>query len=260
MILHTRSQSADEADAVPSVPPAAVPTTALATLPTVRLATTTTKPHQSHRRHKRTRADELLVKVRVGDGSVVARVEDISVGGLFARTQKSIPVGAFVELSLIRPGYEELPLTGVIVDDTAKRAGLAVRFENVDGHASAALRRAVFDAQVKAAGDDPDVDVAPTRAMTPASAELTSRDREMEELRRKVALLTAKNERLRSYVEQADAAHKLAGRLQLELDRLKGSVDGGVAIDAALLSDIKRDAEQAWTAIARVTDAIDKLK
>ena len=117
------------------------------TSPVPQVTQADTKPQQTHRRHKRTRAEELLLKVRVGDGMLVAKVEDISVGGLFARTQKVIPVGAFVEMSLLRPGHDELPLTGVVVDDTSKRAGLAVKFESLSGLANAELRRTVLDQQ-----------------------------------------------------------------------------------------------------------------
>lgn len=229
--------------------------------PVPQVTATDAKPQQTHRRHKRTRAEELLLKVRVGDGMLVAKVEDISVGGLFARTQKVIPVGAFVEMSLLRPGHDELPLTGIVVDDTAKRAGLAVKFESLSGLANAELRRTVLDQQVKHASGDPDADVSPTQQMRAASDELTGRDRELDELRRKVALLSAENERLKSEALMAEQAHKLVGRLQVEIERLKArTTGGGVAVDPELLGDIKRDAETAWTAIARLSDNVDKIK
>lgn len=219
------------------------------------------RPLQAHRRHKRTRAEELLVKIRVGDSMLVAKVEDISVGGLFARTQKVIPLGAFVELALLRPGHDELSLTGVIVDDSSKRSGLAVKFEGLSGLANAELRRTVLDQQVKHANGDPDADVAPAKAMRPA-AELTGRDRELDELRRKVALLSAENERLRAEVAMAEGAQKLVGRLQVENERLKttrGPAAAG-AVDPLVLADIRRDADAAWQAIARLADNVDKIK
>ncbi len=231
------------------------------TSPVPQVTQADTKPQQTHRRHKRTRAEELLLKVRVGDGMLVAKVEDSSVGGLFARTQKVIPVGAFVEMSLLRPGHDELPLTGVVVDDTSKRAGLAVKFESLSGLANAELRRTVLDQQVKHASGDPDADVSPTQAMRAASDELTGRDRELDELRRKCALLTAENERLKNDSLMAEQAHKLVGRLQVEIERMKArTTGGGVAVDPELLGDIKRDAETAWTAIARMSDNVDKIK
>jgi hypothetical protein len=209
-----------------------------------------------HRRHRRTRADELLVKLRIGDGMLVARVEDISVGGLFAPTQRTVPYGAFVELALLRPGHDELPLTGVVVADGAQRAGLALRFEGVGAAAAAALRRVVLEQQVRAAGDDPDVDVSPTTPLVPGES---ARDHALDELRRKVALLQAENERLRAEVKDADAAHALVGRLRLEVERLRAGADHRTVVDAAALADLQRDAEQAWVAAARVADAVRKL-
>jgi hypothetical protein len=212
---------------------------------------------QQHRRHRRARAEELLVKVRIGDGMVVAKVDDISVGGLYARMQREVPFGAFVELSLLRPGHDEVALTGVVVADGARRAGLAVRFENLSPSSSAALRRVVLDQQVRAAGNDPDVDVAPTTPLTHAPF---TRDVELDELRRQVAALTTENERLRAEVAEADAAHRLVGRLRLEVERLKASADHQAVIDTSDLADIQRDAETAWVAIARVSDAVKKLR
>ena len=213
-----------------------------------------------HRRHKRARAEELLVKVRVGDGMLVARVEDISIGGLFARTQKIIPVGAFVEMGLLRPGHEELSLTGVVVADTGKRAGLAVKFENLGPPAHAELRRVVLDQQVKSANDAADVE--PTRGMRPAQLDAPSpaRDRELEELRRRVALLSAENEQLRADVEAAARSQQMVGRaLEIEHLRSRSSIGGGV-VDADLLATIKRDCELAWTAIARLSDSCEKIR
>ncbi|MDP2345426.1 MAG: PilZ domain-containing protein [Deltaproteobacteria bacterium] len=239
-----------------------IPVTNLALLPVMGALDLTGKlPRNGHRKHKRARTDELLIRVRVGNGVVIAKVEDISVGGLFARTQNVIPVGAFVEIDLLRPGHEELSLTGVIVADTAQRAGLAVSFQNLDGRTNAELRRVVLDQQVKDANGDPDVDVQPTRRMLPPSDELTGRDRELDELRRRVGLLSAENERQRVEIEAAGEAQRLVGRLQMEIERLKARSTGtSAAVDADLLSNIRRDAETAWAAIARLSDNCDKIK
>ncbi|MDP2345954.1 MAG: PilZ domain-containing protein [Deltaproteobacteria bacterium] len=206
-------------------------------------------PH-THRRHKRARAEELLIKVRIGDGLLVARVEDISIGGLFARTQKVIPIGAFVEMGLLRPGHEELGLTGVVVADSARRAGLAITFQGVDGPARAELRRVVLDQQVKSAVTN-EVSVETTRAMRPASDELVGRDRELEELRRRIAQLSAENEQLRGELEAVGRA--------LEIERLR-SRSGDDAVDPELLASLKRDTELAWTAIARLSDTCEKIR
>jgi hypothetical protein len=65
-----------------------------------------------HRRHERTRAEAVIVKLRVGQGVLVARVDDISVGGFFATTDHAIPVGAFVALSLLSLGTAEIQTLG----------------------------------------------------------------------------------------------------------------------------------------------------
>jgi hypothetical protein len=216
-----------------------------------------------HRRHKRARAEEILVRVRVGNGVVVAKVDGISVGGLFARTQHVIPVGAFVEMDLLRPGHEQLPVTGVIVADAAKRSGLAVSFQSLSPRANTELRRAVLDQHVKSG--DVDVEVSPTRAMTMTARDLhadegTGRDRELDDLRRRVATLTAENEAQRKEIEAAGEAQRLVGRLQMEIERLKARSTSTAVVDADLLSDIKRDAETAWMAIARLSDNCDKIR
>jgi hypothetical protein len=221
-------------------------------------APTVAQALQQHRRHRRAPADELLVKVRIGDGMVVAKVEDISIGGLYAPMQREVPFGAFVALALLRPGHDELQLTGVVVADGAKRTGFAVRFEGLDAPAVAALRRVVLEQQVRAAGNDPDVDVAPTAPL--ASTAPLRRDEELDDLRRRVAALTAENERLRADAADADAAHRLVGRLRLEVERLKASADQRTIVDAAILADIQRNAETAWVAVARVSDAVTKLR
>ncbi|HEY1099567.1 MAG TPA: PilZ domain-containing protein, partial [Myxococcota bacterium] len=85
----------------------------------------------AHRRHQRVRTDAVLVKLRVGQGTLVATVVDISLGGFYAATTHDhmIPIGAFVELTVLQSGTEEIDIGGVVVADAAHRPGLAVRFE-----------------------------------------------------------------------------------------------------------------------------------
>ncbi len=242
----------DQEKALSREKPAEVSSMALVALHLTSRAIEASSPARpGHRQHKRAKADQLLVRVRVGNGLLVAKVEDISVGGLFARTENPIPVGAFVEMGLLRPDNEELRVTGVVVDAN-KRAGIAVRFEGISPRTNLALRRLVLEL-------DPDVDgdVEPTRAMRPA---LSGRDRELDELRRRIGLLNAENDRLRNEVEAAADAQRLVGRLQMEIERLKARASGTMVVEADLLADIRRDAEVAWVAIARLTDNCDKIK
>jgi hypothetical protein len=212
-----------------------------------------------HRRHVRTRAEAVIVKLRVGQGVLVAKVDDISVGGFFATTDHAIPVGAFVELSLLSPGMAEVSLGGVVVDDTSHRRGLAVRFEAMSAEAARAVSRLVDAQHDRSEGADPDRGVEPARAMG-ALNDVAVRDHELEQLRRQVAALKAENEQLRVDARSGHEAISLVGRLQLEVERLKQQQSGGVCLDVATLGDIKRDAEVAWTAIARLTDAVGRLR
>lgn len=233
---------------------------ATAVVPAVPAPPPATPPSAVHRRYARARAEGLLASIRVGDGVVVANVVDISMGGFFASTTQSIPTGAFVELSLLRPGAGEVRVGGVIVDDADHRRGLAVRFEAMSPDAARQVRRIVEELQDKLEGHNADRGVTRARSMR-AVDEVAPRDQELTTLRQKVALLTAENNRLRAEAEANAEAEKLVGRLRLEVERLKARSHGdGGGADPALLSDIKRDAEVAWTAIARVSDAIDKIR
>jgi hypothetical protein len=220
-----------------------------------------TPPPPVHRRYARTRADSLMVKIRVGDGVVVARVADISMGGLFAPTTSTIPVGAFVEFSLLRPGADEVRVGGVVVDDAERRHGLAVRFEAMSAEAARQVRRIVEELQDKNEGRiSPDRGVERARLIRPAVDDMAQRDEELSALRQQVAGLTAENARLRAEAENGAEAEKLVGRLRVEIERLKSRGFGEGGLDPELLSNIKRDAELAWTVIARLSDTVDKLK
>ncbi len=216
-------------------------------------------PNASHRRHLRTRADQLMVKVRVGDGVLVAKVDDISMGGLFASTNRDIPVGAFVELSLIRPGADEARVAGVIVDDANRRKGLAIRFEAMSADGARQVRRIVEEQQDRALGKDPDRGVERTKLIRAPDA-TAHRDEEIAALRARVAELQREREELIRKAEAGDAAAQLVGRLQLDLERLKARHGSAGGVDIEALADIRRDAEVAWMAIARLNDAMDRLR
>ena len=260
LMVKTQRDTKDTEDMVPQ--PDASPSTALTALPVARLPSV--RPSSSapavHRRHLRTRVEELMVKIRVGDGVLVAKVDDISLGGFFAPTRKIVPVGAFLELSLLRPGFEEVRVGGVVVDDAEKRKGLAVRFEAMSPEAARQVRRLVEEQQDRTEGVDPDRGVERTRLMRGSSDDPKNRDEELENLRRQVTALTAENDRLKAEAQMGAEAEKLVGRLRVEVERLKARGVGRGGFDVEVLSDIKRDAELAWTAIARLTDAVDKLK
>lgn len=255
MVNNTSSTRATTADMAPATSSSSTALTrAVATAPT-----STREISGGHRRHVRTRAEAVIVKLRVGQGVLVAKVDDISVGGFFATTDHAIPVGAFVELSLLSPGIAEISLGGVVVDDTSQRRGLAVRFEAMSPEAARAVSRLVDAQHDRSEGNDPDRGVEPARSMRGLD-DAAVRDHELEVLRRQVASLKAENEQLRLDARSGQEAISLVGRLQLEVERLKQQQTGGVALDVATLGDIKRDAEVAWTAIARLSDAVGRLR
>jgi hypothetical protein len=150
---------------------------------------------------------------------------------------------------------------GVVVDDAERRHGLALRFEAMTPEAARQVRRIVEELQDKNEGRvSPDRGVERARLIRPPVDEIAQRDQELTALRQKVALLTAENNRLRAEAETGAEAEKLVGRLRLEIERLKARGFGEGGLDPELLSDIKRDAELAWTVIARLSDTVDKLK
>lgn len=205
------------------------------------------------------RVEHLMVKIRVGNGAVIARVEDISMGGFFAATTKPIPFGAFIELWLLCAGGEEISVGGVVVDDAERRRGLAVRFEAISIEAGQQLRRVVEQQHESDGRSDPDQGVARARLMRAPTNE-SQREDELATLRMQVALLTTDNKRLRVEAAGRAEAERLVGRLRIQLERHEARDVVIGAIDPAVLADIQRDADIAWTAIARVTDAVAGLQ
>src|ERR1041385_1415120 len=90
---------------------------------------------RNKRRYVRTRAQNLVAHLRVGDRTIQAPVDDISMGGMLARTMESIAIGTAVMFDLARPGLKKpLRLLGVVVDTRVGR-GLGIRFDGLDREA-----------------------------------------------------------------------------------------------------------------------------
>lgn len=202
-----------------------------------------------------------MVKIRVGDGAVIARVDDISMGGFFAATTKVIPFGAFIELSLMCAEGDEIRVGGVVVDDAERRRGLAVRFEAISIEAGHQLRRVVEQQHERDCRSDPDQGVARARLMRAPGGE-NAREDELGALRLQVALLATDNKRLRGEATARAEAEQVVGRLRIEVERLQAQVvfGGGHGIDANVVDTLKDNADAAWTAIARLADTIATLK
>jgi hypothetical protein len=97
------------------------------------------------RRYVRTRAQNLVAHLRVGDRTIQAPVDDISMGGMLARTNESIAIGTAVMFDLARPGLKKpLRLLGVVVDTRVGR-GLGIRFDGLDREGADRLGELIKD-------------------------------------------------------------------------------------------------------------------
>lgn len=216
-----------------------------------------------HRRHERLRAEQLVARVRVGDGALVAKVTDISVGGLMLATTRSLPKGAFVEMTLLRPGFQDIAATGVVVAEPPERGGLPIRFVSMVGAAEQHLRMLVASL-----ASSPDASRGSSEQQSPtektrliAIADLHRRDDELESLRAQVSILRVDNDRLRGEAAVNVAAERLVGKLRLEIEGLQARLGerGDPTVPEQTLAELRRDAEVAWMALARMTDALEKV-
>ena len=100
---------------------------------------------RNKRRYLRARAQNLVAHLRVGDRLIQAPIEDISLGGMLARTGESLPIGTAVMFDLARPGLKRpLRLLGVVVDTRVGR-GLGIRFDGLDKDAAIRLGELIQD-------------------------------------------------------------------------------------------------------------------
>ncbi len=102
----------------------------------------------NRRRYPRVRAQGLAAHLRSDRGGVQCVVENISLGGLFLRTDRLEEVGTNVSLLLVKPGWKkQLTLTARVtsrVDALAGQGrripGLGLQFTDVDGDRHERLR------------------------------------------------------------------------------------------------------------------------
>ncbi len=100
---------------------------------------------RNKRRYLRTRASNLVAHLRVGDRLIQAPIEDISLGGMLARTGESLPIGTALMFDLARPGLKRpLRLLGVVVDTRVGR-GIGIRFDGIDKDAAIRLGELIQD-------------------------------------------------------------------------------------------------------------------
>lgn len=254
-----------------------------------------TRPNK--RRFLRTRAQNLVAHLRVGDRSIQAPVEDISMGGLLARTTESIPIGTAVMFDLARPGLKRpLRLLGVVVDTRMGR-GLGIRFDGLDKEASDRLGEllgalgGMTSPLLADRPEPPDVPPPALRGAWPApvttaaplapvampggptenekklQAQVRSMVMELGRLQelvqqREKELHDARAEiaRLKNETSTGDAVQRVVGRLEIEKGRLETQLADVRAHSRAEADLIQRDAETAAAALSRVLDAVERLR
>jgi Tfp pilus assembly protein PilZ len=150
-----------------------------------------------HRRHTRVEA-KVSGHVKTGDGGGACEIDNISVGGLFMRTNAPLPLGLALTIEL-RSAKDVLHLAGRVVsvvsaEDAERNAsapGVGVAFDVLPGEVEKRLRalleeleRAPDAAQLTAVASPNDNNVRGLlEALSDALSKLKERDREITELR-----------------------------------------------------------------------------
>jgi DNA-binding transcriptional ArsR family regulator len=204
-----------------------------------------------HRRYRRARLEDVFVRFRVGDQTVLAKVVDVSEGGAFVRAKHTVPVGAFLELTLVQAGHDECVLHGIVIDDVAKRAGMALRFTALSDPARAAVGRLLAETP-----DTPEVHNT-LEVTTPTDV---STAKGVEELRQQIRALEQENRALRERAQWADQAEAVIGRLQLEVERARERGKHADGLSVVDVHALRADAEGAYLAMRAVLDKLDKTR
>ena len=146
-----------------------------------------------HRRHTRVEA-KVAGHVRTGDAAGAAEVENISVGGLFMKTNAPLPVGLALNIEL-QSAHETVHIAGKVVGTTP--LGVGVEFDALPAETERKLRallveleRAPDAATVTAVASPNDTNVRGLLEMlSDALGKLKERDREIAELKAELRLL-----------------------------------------------------------------------
>jgi hypothetical protein len=249
------------------------------------------------RQYARTRAQNLVAHLRVGDRAIQAPIEDISMGGLLARTTESIAIGTALIFDLARPGMKQpLRLLGVVVDTWIGR-GLGIRFDGLDKGTSDRLAELIAELGGMSApsplfpegGLQPEPKPRPSpfavsapvptwlRTATtigppvPApvadlgrAPDMPTDVRRLQELvqQRDKELHAARTEIVRLQTESppGDAAARIVGRLEIEKSKLEAQLADSRGRSRADVDAAQREAEQARAAIGRLLEALQRLR
>lgn len=107
------------------------------------------KSARHRRKHTRVRARGVAAQVRSDAGVTTATVEDLSAGGAFLRTAETYPIGATVNLTLVRPGMKRAINVAARVANVrsgkGKAAGIGVKFETIRAEAEERLKAILRD-------------------------------------------------------------------------------------------------------------------
>ncbi len=141
-----------------------------------------------HRRHTRVEA-KVAGHVRTGDAAGAAEIENISVGGLFMKTNAPLPVGLALTIELAS-AKDTVHLAGRVVGVTAQ--GVGVAFDVLAPDTEKKLRQLIEElehapdaATVSAVATPNDTNVRGLLEMlSDALQQLKERDREIAELKR----------------------------------------------------------------------------
>ena len=208
------------------------------------MRSTLTRVEPNRRRYPRVRAQGLAAHLRTGTGRMQCVVENISLGGMFVRTDRLEEVGTDVAVLLVKPGWKkQLNLTARItsrIDGFAgqpKRIpGMGLQFTALDGDCHERLRALLRQlgapdeqAGLVVADDSVEVELrtldpapAPPRSPAPpARAEApkpaTARDLEVENARLQV--------QLRGLVMQLSDVQQMMVERDAEISRLREALD-----------------------------------
>lgn len=251
-----------------------------------------TSRNANRRRHLRTRTQNLVAHLRVEGRHLLAPVDDISMGGLLARTTEQLPVGTSLSFDLACPGLKRpLHVSGVVVDLRPGR-GIGIRFDGMNPDIVARLGELISNlggfttslaadkpesARAEPAGRAPAsaattpspavaVHVSPSENETKLQAQLRSMVMELGRLQelvqqRETELHDARTElaRLRGDANAGDAAQRVLGKLEIEKSRLDAQLTELRGRSKQEADVIQREATAAVSALARLLESVKRL-
>jgi hypothetical protein len=146
-----------------------------------------------HRRHTRVEA-KVAGHVRGGESSGAAEIDNISLGGLFMRTNAPLPVGLALTIEL-KSATDALTLSGKVV--SASGDGVGIAFDVLPGETERRLKGVLDELEKSPNAASWTAIAAPNDAnvrgllemLSDALGKLKERDREVAELRAELRLL-----------------------------------------------------------------------